>query len=53
MAFNITDRNLQAMLERNLADAQRDTSGSLERLSSGSAFSRGQPMPAERALAEG
>ena len=53
MAFNITDRNLHAMLERNLADAQRDTSGSLERLSSGSAFSRGQPMPAERALAEG
>jgi len=53
VAFNITDRNLQAMLERNLADAQRDTSGSLERLSSGSVFSRGQPMPAERALAEG
>ena len=53
MAFNITDRSLQAMLERNLANAQRETTDSLERLSSGSAFAHGKPMPTERALAEG
>lgn len=53
MAFNIKDKSLQAGLERNLAKAQQDNANSLERLSSGQVFTRNDPKPAERALAEG
>ena len=53
MAFNITDKALQANLERHLSDSQRDTNDALEKLSSGTVFTRNDPRPAERALAEG
>ncbi len=53
MAFTIKDKGLQATLERNLAKAQRSNSDSLEKLSSGTVFTRNDPQPAERALAEG
>jgi flagellin len=53
MAFNIKDKALQATLERNLAKAQKDNSDALEKLSSGQVFTRNDPKPAERALAEG
>ena len=41
------------MLERHLDKSQRDNADSLEKLSSGSVFSKNDPRPAERALAEG
>lgn len=53
MAFNIKDKSQQLNLERNLAKAQRDNSDALEKLSSGTVFSKADPRPAERALAEG
>ena len=53
MAFNIKDKALQANLARHLEKAQKVNSDSLEKLSSGSVFSRNDPRPAERALAEG
>lgn len=53
MAFVIKDKGLQMMLERNLARAQRDNSDALEKLSSGTIFTKNDPRPAERALAEG
>ena len=53
MTLNIKDRALQATLERHLDQASRDNSDSLEKLSSGTVFTRNDPRPAERALAEG
>ncbi len=53
MAFNIKDRALQATLERHVDQAQRENANAMERLSSGTVFTRGDPQPAERALAEG
>ena len=53
MAFNIKDKALQANLARHLEKAQQINSDSLEKLSSGSVFTRNDPRPAERALAEG
>lgn len=53
MSFNIKDKALQANLARNLEKAQRENSDALEKLSSGSVFTRNDPRPAERALAEG
>lgn len=53
MTFNILDKALQANLERHLADAQKTNADALERLSSGTIFSKLDPRPAERALAEG
>jgi flagellin len=53
MAFNIKDKALQANLARHLEKAQKINSDSLEKLSSGSVFTRNDPRPAERALAEG
>jgi flagellin len=53
MAFNIKDKALQANLARHLEKAQKVNSDSLEKLSSGSVFTRNDPRPAERALAEG
>ncbi len=53
MAFNIKDKALQANLARHLEKAQKTNSDSLEKLSSGSVFTRNDPRPAERALAEG
>ncbi len=53
MAFNIKDRGLQANLERNLEKSQRENSDALEKLSSGTIFTKNDPKPAERALAEG
>ncbi len=53
MAFNIKDKALQANLARHLEKAQKINSDSLEKLSSGTIFTRNDPRPAERALAEG
>lgn len=53
MAFNIKDKALQATLSRHLEKAQRTNSDALEKLSSGSVFSKNDPRPAERAVAEG
>jgi flagellin len=53
VTFNIKDRALQANLERQLGEAQRDNSDALQRLSSGQIFTANDPRPAERALAEG
>lgn len=53
MAFNIKDRALQANLERNFAKTQKENSDALEKLSSGTIFTKNDPKPAERALAEG
>jgi len=53
VAFNIKDRAVQANLERNLESARAANSDSLEKLSSGSVFTRNDPRPADRALAEG
>lgn len=53
MTFNIKDKSLQATLERHLETSQRDNSDALEKLSSGSVFTKNDPKPAERAIAEG
>lgn len=53
MSFNIKDKALEASLTRNLAKAQRENSDALEKLSSGSIFTKNDPRPADRALAEG
>lgn len=53
MAFNIKDKALQANIARNLDKARRSNSDALEKLSSGSVFTKNDPRPAERALAEG
>lgn len=53
MAFNIKDRGLQANLQRNFEKTQRENSDALEKLSSGTVFTKNDPKPAERALAEG
>lgn len=53
MTFNITDKGLQINLERSLDKAARDNADSLEKLSSGTIFTKEDPRPAERALAEG
>lgn len=53
MAFNIRDKSLDATLERHLSKASRDNADAMEKLSSGIVFSKADPRPAERALAEG
>lgn len=53
MTFNIKDRSQQATLTRHLEKSQRDNADALEKLSSGTIFTRNDPRPAERALAEG
>lgn len=44
---------MQANLERHFNKAQRDNQDALEKLSSGTVFSRNDPRPAERAISEG
>ncbi len=53
MAFNIKDKALTETLERHLSKAQKANADSLEKLSSGQVFSRNDPRPTDRALAEG
>src|SRR5687768_9335205 len=53
MGFNIKDRSLQATLQRHLEKSQKENSDALEKLSSGTIFTRNDPRPADRALAEG
>lgn len=53
MTFNIKDKSQQATLTRHLEKSQRDNADALEKLSSGTVFTRADPRPAERALAEG
>ena len=53
MAFNIKDKALTETLERHLGKAQKEHADSLEKLSSGQIFTRTDPRPTERALAEG
>jgi flagellin len=49
----IGDKSLQQRLERSLDKATRDNADAMEKLSSGSVFTRFDPRPADRALAEG
>jgi flagellin len=49
----IGDKSLQQRLERSLDKATRENADAMEKLSSGSVFTRLDPRPADRALAEG
>jgi flagellin len=49
----IGDKSLQQRLERGLEKATRENADSMEKLSSGTVFTRSDPRPADRALAEG
>lgn len=53
MAFNIKDKVLTETLQRHLGKAQREHADALEKLSSGQVFTRNDPRPTDRALAEG
>ena len=53
MSFNIKDKALTETLQRHLGKAQKEHADALEKLSSGQVFTRNDPRPAERALAEG
>lgn len=50
---NISDKSLQQTLERHLDKAGQQAADASEKLASGSVFSRQDPRPAERAIAEG
>lgn len=52
MSFRIKDRSLDARLQRDLRESRREHADSLEKLSSGEVFTRQDPRPADRALAE-
>ena len=49
----IGDKSMQQRLERSLEKSTRENADSMEKLSSGSVFTRIDPRPADRALAEG
>jgi flagellin len=53
VTFNIKDRALNAELTRNLEEAQAQRADALEKLSSGTIFTRNDPRPSERAIADG
>jgi len=53
LTFNIKDRALSATLERHAKKASDANSEALEKLSSGSVFTRNDPRPTDRALADG
>jgi flagellin len=53
MTLNIKDRALTQTLERHLKNAQKQNNDALEKLSSGSVFTRSDPRPADQALAMG
>ena len=53
MGFHVNDKSIEAVISRHLAKAQADNADALEKLSSGQIFTRGDPRPSERALAEG
>ncbi len=53
MSFNIANRYLTGNINRHLEKAQEQFSDSLEKLSSGTVFSKQDPRPADRALADG
>ncbi len=50
---SIGDKSLQQRLEKALERSSRENSDAMEKLSSGSVFTRLDPRPSERALAEG
>ncbi len=50
---SIGDKSLQQRLEKALERSTRENSDAMEKLSSGSVFTRLDPRPSERALAEG
>ena len=52
MAFKIHDRANSDKLSRILGKAKKENSDSLEKLSSGEVFTKNDPRPADRALAE-
>lgn len=53
MAFNVSDKSINAMLSRHLSAAQKQNTDSLEKLSSGQVFTRNDPRPSEKALSDG
>lgn len=50
---SIGDKSLQQRLEKSLERSSRENADAMEKLSSGSIFTRFDPRPSERALAEG
>ncbi len=50
---NISDKSLQQTLQRHLEDSGKKVADATEKLASGSNFTRHDPRPAERAIAEG
>lgn len=49
----IGDKSLQQRLERSLEKSSKESADAMEKLSSGSVFTRFDPRPSDRALAEG
>ena len=50
---NVSDKALNANIQRSLSEAQRQNADAMEKLASGSNFTTQDPRPADRALAEG
>lgn len=50
---NISDKSMQKTIQRHLEEAQRQNADSTEKLASGQVFTRIDPRPADRAIAEG
>lgn len=50
---NISDKSLQQTIQRHLEESGRKAADSIEKLASGTVFTREDPRPAERAIAEG
>lgn len=53
MSVRLNDKSQTAVIGRHLAKAQAENADAMEKLSSGQVFTRGDPHPSERALAEG
>jgi len=53
VAFNVSDKSVNAMLQRHFSAAQKQNVDSLEKLSSGQVFTRNDPRPSEKALSDG
>ena len=50
---NISDKSLQQNIQRHLEEANRQNADSTEKLASGQVFTREDPRPVDRAIAEG
>ncbi len=50
---NISDKSQQQIIQRHIEEAQRQNADATEKLASGQVFTRFDPRPSERAIAEG